>query len=145
MLNKTQVSAGGVAFRRHPERVEVALISVGAGPRWQLPKGMVNPGETNEIAAMREVREEAGVETELGELIDRVEYWYYATDQGERVRFHKYVYFYLLRYTQGDVADHDHEVNEARWFEIDAAYNLLTFDSERGVMAKAKTMIAGQH
>ncbi|HVO43323.1 MAG TPA: NUDIX hydrolase [Aggregatilineales bacterium] len=142
MLNKLQISAGGVAFRRQADQIEVALISVGSGPRWQLPKGMVNPGETNEKAAQREVREEAGIDTELGALIDRVEYWYYASERGERVHFHKYVYFYLLRYTSGDVQNHDHEVNEARWYDIDAAYTLLTFDSERGVIVKAREMIA---
>src|ERR1700690_2736207 len=80
MVNKFQISAGGVAFRRQAGQIEVALISVGSGPRWQLPKGMVNPDETNEIAAQREVREEAGIDTELGALIDRVEYWYYASE-----------------------------------------------------------------
>ena len=136
-----QISAGGVAFRRRAGHVEVALISVGEPARWQLPKGIIDPQETNEAAARREVREEAGVETELLGLIERVEYWYYATERGSRVRYHKYVYFYLLSYTRGDVRRHDHEVNEARWVEIGQAREMLTFKSERGVVAKAQEMI----
>lgn len=136
---KPQISAGGVAFRRVKDRVEVVLISVGKQNRWQLPKGIVDKGESTEAAALREVHEEAGVHTRPLGLIDKTEYWYY--DKGQRVRFHKFVYFYLLRYESGDVADHDDEVNEARWVEIDEAIQMLAFESESKVVEKAKTMI----
>ncbi len=79
-----QISAGGVAFRGQDSRIEVALISVGEKRRWQLPKGIVNHGESNETAAMREVREEAGIETEMLAPLDKVEYWYYSTNAGAR-------------------------------------------------------------
>ena len=114
------------------------MISVGDDNRWQLPKGIVDKGESTETAALREVREEAGVDTEPLALIDKVEYWYY--DKRERVRFHKFVYFYLLRYESGDVTNHDDEVNEARWVEIEQAIGMLTFDSEKRVVEKARTM-----
>ena len=136
---KLQISAGGVAFRTLQDRVEIALISVGEGNRWQLPKGVVDKSESTEEAALREVREEAGIKTRLLSLIDKTEYWY--QDKGQQVRFHKFVYFYLLRYESGNVADHDDEVNEACWVEIDQAIELLAFDSERKVVEKAKTMI----
>lgn len=136
-----QISAGGVAFRKRRGRVEVALISVGDGGRWQLPKGIVDRDEATEAAAMREVREEAGIETDLVGRIDKVEYWYYSKERGGRVRFHKFVYFYLLRYKSGDVRDHDHEVNEARWVEMDEAIGLLAFDSEKKVVEQAKAML----
>ena len=138
---KTQVSAGGVAFRRRGRRVEVALISVGDAPRWQLPKGLIARGEAEGEAAMREVREEAGVETELLGLIERIEYWYYSTERGRRVRFHKYVYFYLLRYKSGDVSQHDDEVTEARWVAIEEAREMLTFSTEKRVVERAREMV----
>ena len=128
-----------MAFRNIKGRVEVALISVGAENRWQLPKGIVDQGESTEAAALREVREEAGVDTSPLSLIDKTEYWYY--DKRQRVRFHKFVYFYLLRYESGEVTDHDDEVNEARWVEIDEAIEMLAFDSERKIVEKVKTMI----
>src|SRR5687767_13221690 len=105
-----QVSAGGVAFRREGGAVEVALISVGDAGRWQLPKGLVDRDELPEIAAQREVREEAGLETEPLGLIETIEYWYFGKARGgKRLRFHKFVHFYLFRATGGDVSLHDHE------------------------------------
>lgn len=138
---KLQISAGGVAFRKRDGRVEVALISVGEDNRWQLPKGLVDKGESTEAAAIREVREEAGIETEVVERIDKVEYWYFWKEDAKRVRYHKFVYFYLLRYKSGDVRDHDREVNEARWVEIDDAIEMLAFDSEKKIVEKAKRLI----
>lgn len=140
----TQVSAGGVAFRiNHQGQVETAIILVGPRLRWQLPKGAINAGEEIEEAAQREVKEEAGVETKLLCLLDRIEFWFYASRGGQRVRYHKFVHFYLMQYLSGNVEDHDHEVEEARWVEVDEAIQMLAFESERGVMRKAKAHIQG--
>jgi 8-oxo-dGTP pyrophosphatase MutT (NUDIX family) len=144
MQTKMQISAGGVVFRRSDSLVEVALISVGDKNRWQLPKGLVDAGEGAQEAAVREAREETGLETELVAPIEKIEYWYYSTNRGGRVRFHKFVHFFLLRYLSGDVRDHDAEVNEARWVEIDEALALLAFAGERKVVARAREMIAAR-
>ncbi len=89
-----QVSAGGAAFRLSNSGYEIAIISVNPSRRWQLPKGLIDEGETPEIAALREVREEAGIETELLSKIETIEYWYVGDSRGERVRFHKSVHFF---------------------------------------------------
>ncbi|MCL4561012.1 MAG: NUDIX hydrolase [Chloroflexi bacterium] len=137
----TRVSAGGVAFRCRNGQIEIVIISVGEKSRWQLPKGLVDDGETLEKTARREVREEAGVLTEPLESIHTIQYWYYATEEGQRVRVHKTVHFFLLQYLSGDPQDHDQEVNEARWVELDKAEGMLAFDSEREVVARAKNLI----
>lgn len=137
----TQVSSGGVAFRLDNGQIVIALILVGPRARWQLPKGTVDQDESNEDAALREVREEAGIEAELLAPLDRIEYWFYASRSGQKVRFHKYVYFYLMRYCSGDVADHDHEVEEARWVEINHAIEMLAFESEKEMVRKARERI----
>jgi 8-oxo-dGTP pyrophosphatase MutT (NUDIX family) len=138
---KTEISAGGVAFRRQRRRIEVALISVGNERRWQLPKGLIDKGEKPEDAALREVQEEAGIITRLMQPIEKIEYWYFAKQGDERVRIHKFVHFFLMEYVSGDVADHDHEVNEAQWFPIDEAVRNLAFKSEREVASKARELI----
>ena len=138
---RDQVSAGGVVFRGEGGGIEVVIVAVGGQNRWQLPKGLVEGGEKPEITAVREAREEAGVESEVVQHLDTIEYWYAGLDAGERVRFHKRVHFYLLRYLAGDTRDHDWEVNEARWVPIDEATQQLTFDSERSVMERAANLL----
>jgi 8-oxo-dGTP pyrophosphatase MutT (NUDIX family) len=137
-----QVSAGGVAFRRRGRGIQVAIVAVNPSRRWQLPKGLVDPGESPEQAAVREVREEAGVETDLMGLIQTIEYWYRAERRGEAVRYHKFVHFFLLSYRAGDVSQHDHEVAEARWVSGRQAVEMLAFASERSVVEKAVEMIS---
>lgn len=136
-----QISAGGAAFRIENGAPQIAIISAKPSLRWQLPKGIIDAGETPEIAARREVREEAGIETEILSKIETIEYWYVGDNRGERVRFHKLVHFFLLRYTSGDVADHDHEVGEARWVKPDEALEMLAFRAEKGVVEKAVVAI----
>ena len=138
---RDQVSAGGVVFRRDNERIDVVIVAVGGQNRWQLPKGLVEKDETPEIAAVREAREEGGIDSEVVEHIETVEYWYAGLDGGERVRFHKRVHFFLLRYLSGDTSNHDWEVSEARWVPIDDAKNQLAFDNERRVVERARELI----
>jgi 8-oxo-dGTP pyrophosphatase MutT (NUDIX family) len=139
---KEQVSAGGVVFRGEKDNVEVVIVSVGGQHRWQLPKGLVDAGEKPEITAVREAREEGGVSSEVVELIESIEYWYAGLDNGIRVRFHKRVHFYLLRYLSGDTKDHDWEVNEARWVPVEDAASQLAFDNEKRVMESARELLA---
>lgn len=147
-MNKTdqvqtveQVSAGGVVYRIEDQTVEVAIICVVPEMRWQLPKGIIDDGETIEQAALREVREESGIEAEMVEPIETIEYWFFAERGGSRKRFHKFVHFFLMKFVAGDVSDHDHEVAEARWVSIDDALKMLEFKSERELVSKAAAMI----
>lgn len=136
-----QISAGGAVFRRRENEFETAIIAVNPSGRWQLPKGIIDAGETPEQAAVREVREETGIEAKIGELIEKIEYWYYGDHRGERVRFHKSVYFYLMKYVAGDTANHDHEVSEARWVKTDEAIEMLAFKSEKSIVEKGFALI----
>lgn len=136
-----QISAGGVAFRQVDSEIEVAIVSVKPSRRWQLPKGIIDEGESAEIAAVREVSEEAGIETEIIELLEKVEYWYVGFQNGERVRFHKFVYFYLMKYLDGEIGKDDFEIAEARWVNAGEAIEMLAFKSEKEVVAKAVARI----
>lgn len=81
------------------------------------------------------------MEATIVEKLKVVEYWYQATVDGRRVRYHKFVHFFLMRYVSGDVSDHDHEVNEARWVEITRAIEMIAFKSERAVLEQAASYI----
>ena len=143
---RDQVSSGGVVYRRAADAggIDIAIVSVGPQGRWQLPKGLVDAGEKPEVTAVREAREEAGVESRLRAHIETIEYWYAGLERGIRVRFHKSVHFYLLEYISGDTRDHDMEVNEARWVPIDDAGGLLAFEGERRVVERAKELLRGE-
>jgi 8-oxo-dGTP pyrophosphatase MutT (NUDIX family) len=133
-----------VAYRRTTSGPEVAIVRVGPKGRWQLPKGIVDEGEKAEETAVREVREEAGVQARIVAPLDTIEYWYVGNERdGRRVRFHKFVHLFLLEYAAGDVADHDHEVDEARWVPLAEATEMLAFESERKAMRQAAALVDG--
>ncbi len=140
--NMRQVSAGGVVYRERANRVEVALIRVGEMDRWQLPKGIVEADEEREAAALREVREETGVEAELLAPLDTIEYWYYGKRNSTPTRFHKFVHFYLLQYRSSGTPEEDkEEIKEVRWVGLDEAEAMLAFAKEKQVLAMARELI----
>ena len=132
---KREVSAGGVVFRKRDSLIEVALTSRQQGKVWCLPKGLIEKGESPEETALREVREETGLEGRLVEKIEEIKYWYYS--KWEQVRVFKIVHFYLLEYLKGDTEQHDFEVDEVRWFTLEEAKRVLSYKSERGIVEKA--------
>ena len=129
------VSAGGLVFRREGSVIQVVLISRLGGKVWCLPKGHVEEGESFEQAALREVKEETGLNAAVIQKLGDVEYGYY--DKWEKSRIFKTVHFFLLKYCDGDVVNHDHEVDEARWFLMDEVMPRLTYPSEREIFQKA--------
>lgn len=130
----TEASAGGVVIRDGEVVVIVPTRRDANGRKvLALPKGHIDQGETPAAAAAREVREEAGVDATLvGELGD-VRYWY----QREGRKIAKVVTFFLFAYAGGDVADHDSEVEEARWIPADEAAVELTYKGEREMVRRA--------
>ena len=141
VLTVEQVSAGGVVFRKTNDAIEIAIVQIADELRWHLPKGLIDAGETLEQAALREVREESGIHAEIVGLVDTIDYWFYAEFDGVRRRYHKFVHFFLMRFLDGDVGDHDHEVVESRWVTVDDALAMLYFKTERDVVATAVTMM----
>jgi 8-oxo-dGTP pyrophosphatase MutT (NUDIX family) len=134
----TEFSAGGVVVRGEECVVIVPTRRAADGSKvLALPKGHPEHGESAADAALREVREEAGVEGRLVEKLGDVRYWYMR--RGKRIG--KVVSFFLLEYVDGDVADHDREVEDARWLALEHAARELTYEGERDMAARALSRV----
>jgi 8-oxo-dGTP pyrophosphatase MutT (NUDIX family) len=129
-----EFSAGGVVVRGDEVVVIVPTRRAADGSRvLSLPKGHVDPGETPLQAAEREVREETGVVAEPVRELGESRYWY--RRDGRTIG--KSVHFYLFRYASGKTADHDEEVEEARWIPLKEAEKKLTYAAEREMVSRA--------
>lgn len=129
-----EFSAGGVVVDGDRVVVIVPVKRAADGSRvLGLPKGHLDGDETPEQAARREVAEEAGVSGELIGPLGDVEYSY--ERRGRKVA--KRVRFYLYEYRSGDVADHDHEIEDARWMSLQEAARELSYQGEREMVRRA--------
>ena len=141
MRTRREVSAGGVVYRRtEDDDVEIALASrrTRRGDlAWGLPKGLIEEGEPTEATAVREAREETGLETELEEPLGETSYYYV----WDGVRVAKVVHFFLLRQTGGDVSEHDFEMEEVRWFPLPDALRAASYKGEREVLQRAAKLL----
>jgi 8-oxo-dGTP pyrophosphatase MutT (NUDIX family) len=97
---KTKTSAGGVVYRENGKGFEIILIKIKNGTIFTLPKGAIDEGESIDETALREVREETGVNGEIEEELGNVSYWFYA--KGENIKYKKTVHYFLLRYVSGE-------------------------------------------
>ena len=140
---RREFSAGGVLVRRLKGTWHAALIRPAGKDVWALPKGLVGSGEDPATTALREVKEETGVEGKLVEKLGDVRYVY--TWKGERV--FKIVSFFLLRYSRGRIGDLPpalaFEVDEARWLPLAEAPRLLAYKGEKEMASRAIEVLGG--
>src|SRR5438034_2387456 len=131
-----RISSGGVVFRPAGAGYEVALIRVARadGDAWALPKGWVEKGEDLEQTAVREVREETGLDAKVLRKLGEITYEFYSkTDRGRIVQT---VQLFLMEYLSGNTANHDDEVEEVRWFPLEDALRTLMHKNERDMLEK---------
>ena len=134
MATEREFSCGGVVVRGTDCIVIVPMRRAAGGVQvLALPKGHPEDGETPADAAVREVREEAGVDATVREKLGNVRYWY----QRDGKRISKTVAFFLLDYVAGEPDDHDHEVEHARWIALEEAARSLTYKGERDMAERA--------
>lgn len=133
---RAEVSAGGVVFRGEGNTLEIALAARRTRKgelAWGLPKGNIEPGESSEQAAIREVLEETGLKAEVVEPLGDSRYFY--VWEGDRIR--KVVHFFLMRATGGDISRHDHEMEDVRWFPLAEALDEAAYGGEREILRRA--------
>ena len=136
---KSLVSSGGVVYRQQNGSLETVLCGRSEPVRWSLAKGTPDPGETLEETALREVREETGLDVRLDSSLGSIEYWF--SDRGSEVRYHKTVHFYLMVPVGGDTAQHDPEFDVVRWFQVDEALETMAYNNEADVLRRALAVI----
>lgn len=135
----SEFSAGGVVVRDGQCIVIVPTRRAADGSRvLALPKGHPDGAESAADAALREVREETGVDAALVEKLGDIRYWYM---RGGR-RIAKLVSFFLLEYLSGELEDHDHEVEHAEWMALDEAARRLTYQGERDMVAAGGRLLS---
>lgn len=128
MAVKWEFSAGGIVYRKSRDgKIEILLIK--NKDRYGFPKGNIERTEKKEDAAVREVKEETGVDARIEDYLGNVEYWYRSgTDT-----IHKFVYYYLMSYTGGYINPQKDEIESAEFFPLEEVHNLLSFDKDKKV------------
>lgn len=129
------VSAGGLVYEDRPDGPAVVLISrrnAAGHLQWTLPKGGLEEGEDLEQAAVREVREETGLDCEIIRKLGVIDYWF--VWRPDRVRYHKFVHYFLMRHRGGAPQPRDDEAEDVVWMSLDEAKRSLTHNNERALL-----------
>jgi 8-oxo-dGTP pyrophosphatase MutT (NUDIX family) len=138
-----EFSSGGVVFRKKGGKT-LWLVTKSAPsdiyPKqvWRLPKGWIDEGETSEEAALREIKEEGGVEVKIIKKIETVRYFFVAPDRGKVLKF---VTFYLTEWVKDLPEGFDGETSEIAWFSYEEAYDTLSFKGEKEVLKKGNDLL----
>ena len=142
---RNETSAGGIVWRREGDRVEIVLMRPAGKDAWTLPKGQPVAGETLIETAARETREETGLEVTAGEKVGEIFYVFSWRDTPGQpaARIFKRVHYFLMEPRGGSFEAHDHEVDEARWFDLEQAEHTASYKSDREIIVKARAMLTG--
>src|SRR3989304_5871358 len=153
-----EFAVGGIVYRKDPStssskdgqagqaNVQVLVAQHSQHHGWVFPKGLIgdNPSasagqekETKEEAAVREVKEETGIEAEIEKELTPVTYWYV----WEKDKIKKTVYYFVMKFVSGDTKDHDHEMEKVEWIPSEKVENRLTYPSDKKVWREAKELI----
>jgi 8-oxo-dGTP pyrophosphatase MutT (NUDIX family) len=149
---KIQFSAGGVVFKKSESGTEILVSQHSQHHGWVFPKGLIGDHverEGKEETALREVKEETGAEGKIIRALNPVTYWFvlegdpsaHSTSSGqagsgqEKVR--KTVYYFIMEYVSGDIAKHDHEMEQVEWLPKEKVEERLTYESDKIVWREA--------
>jgi 8-oxo-dGTP diphosphatase len=156
---KSEFSAGGIVYKNQKPKTknqkEDLLILVckhSYHHGWVFPKGLIgdskeNKNQTKEETAIREVKEETGVDAEIEQSLESVEYWYEwpreagsgSAREGEKIK--KTVYYFLMSFIGGDITKHDDEMEEVEWLKPSEVENRLTYPSDKKVWKEARVIL----
>ncbi len=136
-----EYSAGGVVIKRDKGTVEVLLCQHSQHHGWVFPKGIIGDTKENEgkeDTAIREVKEECGVDATIIKPLTPVTYWY----QWEGEKRKKTVYYFLMDYVGGDITKHDDEMENVEWLDQEDVSMRLTYPSDKKVWEEVREILA---
>ncbi|MCX6706333.1 MAG: NUDIX domain-containing protein [Candidatus Woesebacteria bacterium] len=138
-----EFSSGGVVYRKEKNKIlwlvtKSAVSDLYPKAVWRLPKGWIDEGEKAEEAALREVREEGGVEAKIIQKIETIRYFFTTSD---KTKILKFVTFYLTEWAKDLPEGFDEETSEIAWLSYEEAYKKLSFSGEKQVLKKAKELL----
>ena len=128
-------SCGAVDNRKYHGNIELLLIKHVVGGHWSFPKGHVEPGETEEQTALREIKEETGIDVELNTSFREVVSYSPKRDTT------KDVIYFLGKAKTFQYTPQEEEIAQIKWVEINLAHSFLTYDNDKQLVNKAKPMI----
>jgi len=134
---KREFSAGGVVFRHEPEGILWLVVKPKGSEQWRFPKGKIEKGENSGQTALREVKEEGGVEARILNKIGNIKYFY--VEDGQRI--FKTVTFYLMEYIQEAQEGFCWETEEIAWLPFEEAKRKLAFKNEKDILEKAQAIL----
>lgn len=136
MATSHETSAGGLVLDTKGRAVLIARHDRRGRLVWSLPKGHIEPGESAEQAALREVREETGVRSEILAPLGTIDFWFMA----DKKRIHKTVHHFLMRAQSEQLSDADAEVDAVEWVPLEDVHDRLAHADERQLLAKAEEL-----
>lgn len=137
---KRAFSAGGVVYKFENGELKILLISTKEGKTWSLPKGLIEKGENAKETALREIKEETGIDGKIIDEIGETSYWF--SMEGEK--YFKTVKYFLVQYTGGQI-NPQWEISSAQWFSPEEALEKLTYKTDKEILKKALEKIYGQN
>jgi 8-oxo-dGTP pyrophosphatase MutT (NUDIX family) len=138
MKSRSEISAGGIVYRHSNQTIEVLICKDAGYHRWILPKGLVRKHESYEETALREVREEVGVEARIVQALGEPEKYVYTA---RNMRVFKSVYYFLMEYVSDSPWQRDAEMEEVKWVSLAEAIDLIAYPQTRALLKRCQTLL----
>lgn len=129
-------SCGAIVWRKYHGNTEILIVKNLGSENWSFPKGHVEEGETEIDTALREVLEETSIQIIIDPTFRSTVVYY------PRKNIEKTVVYFTARAKNTNIIPQKGEISEAKWVEIGRVCNVLSYENDRMLMAKAKNHIA---
>src|SRR3989344_4024642 len=125
-----EFSSGGVVYKKEKGTVLILIAQHSQHHGWVFPKGLIGDtikGEKKEQTALREVKEETGIEGRIVAELDPVTYWFIF----KKEKIKKTVYYYVMEFVGGNSEQRDKEMENVEWVSLDKVLKRLTYKSDK--------------